>query len=101
MATRTDLRSALMTLEKQYWHAIMKQDAAAAASLSHDPCVVVGAQGIMGPARRQMALRAPHGKAWPAIRSAGADRRTSATRRSPAAIWGGRPRRPVWWHLAR
>lgn len=32
-------------LERQYWNAIRDKDAAAATSLSDDPCVVVGAQG--------------------------------------------------------
>lgn len=36
----------LMTLEKKYWKAIKDKDPKTAASLSLDPCVVVGAQGI-------------------------------------------------------
>lgn len=36
----------LMGLERQYWNAIKNKDAKTAASLSGDPCVVVGAQGI-------------------------------------------------------
>ncbi len=32
-------------LERKYWNAIRDRDSAAAASLSDDPCVVVGAQG--------------------------------------------------------
>jgi ketosteroid isomerase-like protein len=36
----------LMTMEKKYWNAIRDKDSKAAAALSMDPCVVVGAQGI-------------------------------------------------------
>ncbi|MDF3032113.1 MAG: hypothetical protein K0R03_2671 [Moraxellaceae bacterium] len=36
----------LMALEKKYWNAIKDKDPKTAASLSLDPCVVVGAQGI-------------------------------------------------------
>lgn len=36
----------LLALEKRYWNAIMARDAATAASLSDDHCVVVGAQGV-------------------------------------------------------
>lgn len=36
----------LQALETRYWQAIKDQDADTAASLSEDPCLVVGAQGI-------------------------------------------------------
>jgi hypothetical protein len=36
----------LMALEKKYWNAIKDKDSSTAASLSNDPCVVVGAQGV-------------------------------------------------------
>ena len=36
----------LLALEKQYWNAIKDKDPATATSLSDDPCVVVGAQGV-------------------------------------------------------
>lgn len=36
----------LLALEKQYWNAIKEKDAATATSLSDEPCVVVGAQGV-------------------------------------------------------
>lgn len=36
----------LLALEKQYWNAIKAKDAATAASLSDETCVVVGAQGV-------------------------------------------------------
>ena len=35
----------LEDLERKYWNAIRDKDTAAAASLSDDPCTVVGAQG--------------------------------------------------------
>ena len=41
-----ELAKVLMALERQYWNAIKNKDAKTAASLSSDPCVVVGAQGI-------------------------------------------------------
>jgi len=46
MQTAQDIRTELVGLEKQYWNAIKTRDASTAASLSHDPCVVVGAQGV-------------------------------------------------------
>src|SRR2546430_15746450 len=36
----------LLTLERQYWTAIKDRNAAAAAAMSDEPCVVVGAQGV-------------------------------------------------------
>lgn len=36
----------LLALEKQYWNAVKEKDSATAASLSDDPCVIVGAQGV-------------------------------------------------------
>jgi hypothetical protein len=36
----------LFTLEQKYWNAIRDRDSSTAASLSSDPCVVVGAQGV-------------------------------------------------------
>ena len=41
-----ELAKVLMALERQYWNAIKNKDAEAATSLSSDPCMVVGAQGI-------------------------------------------------------
>lgn len=46
MQTAENIRSELMALEKKYWNAIKAQDSSTAASLSSDPCVVVGAQGV-------------------------------------------------------
>ena len=36
----------LMELEQRYWNAIRDRDGKTAASLSDDPCVVVGASGV-------------------------------------------------------
>jgi hypothetical protein len=36
----------LVRLEERYWNAIKEKDSSTAASLSSDPCVVVGAQGV-------------------------------------------------------
>lgn len=46
MESSDALASELMSLERKYWTALMNRDARTAASLSDDPCVVVGAQGI-------------------------------------------------------
>ena len=46
MQSAQEIRTELVGLEKQYWNAIKARDASTAASLSHDPCVVVGAQGV-------------------------------------------------------
>jgi hypothetical protein len=37
---------ALLTLEKKYWAALKARDSSTAASLSDEPCVVVGPQGV-------------------------------------------------------
>jgi ketosteroid isomerase-like protein len=36
----------LIALEQKYWNAIRDRDSATATSLSSDPCVVIGAQGV-------------------------------------------------------
>ena len=36
----------LFALETKYWTAVKERDSSTAASLSSDPCVVVGAQGV-------------------------------------------------------
>jgi uncharacterized protein (TIGR02246 family) len=36
----------LLDLEKRYWDAIKDKDAVVATQLSHDPCIVTGAQGV-------------------------------------------------------
>jgi len=46
MATQTKLADELLELEKQYWMALKNQDFEAAMKLTHDPCIVTGAQGI-------------------------------------------------------
>jgi ketosteroid isomerase-like protein len=45
----------LLALEQRYWNAIKAKDAATATSLSADPCIVVGAQGIGEVARDNLA----------------------------------------------
>jgi hypothetical protein len=46
MKTTQGIGAELVGLEKQYWNAIKDRDVSTAAALSHDPCVVVGAQGV-------------------------------------------------------
>ena len=46
MQSKDALKKELMSLERQYWSAIKNKDASKAVSLSDDPCVVVGAQGV-------------------------------------------------------
>jgi hypothetical protein len=36
----------MLALEKRYWTALKKKDAADAMRLTHDPCVVTGPQGV-------------------------------------------------------
>ena len=36
----------LLALEERYWQAIKDKDAATAASLSDEPCIITGAQGV-------------------------------------------------------
>ena len=45
MATKA-IEKELLTLEKKYWQAIKDKDFEAAMSLTDDPCIVSGAQGI-------------------------------------------------------
>lgn len=40
------IKQELLALEKQYWNAVKEKDSATATSLSDDPCMVVGAQGV-------------------------------------------------------
>jgi hypothetical protein len=42
----TTIEQELLTLEKRYWQALKEQDLATALSLTDDPCIVVGAQGV-------------------------------------------------------
>src|SRR5262249_40276953 len=46
MLQEVEVVSDLVTLEERYWNAIREGDSATAASLSDDPCLVVGAQGV-------------------------------------------------------
>jgi len=51
----TTTKQELLALEKQYWNAIREKDSATASSLSDDPCVVVGAQGVGEMGKSQLA----------------------------------------------
>jgi hypothetical protein len=44
--THPSLEQELLTLETRYWEAVKNRDAATAARLSDDPCIITGAQGI-------------------------------------------------------
>ena len=46
METQAALKQELLALENRYWNAIKQKDAGVAVSLSDDPCLVVGAQGV-------------------------------------------------------
>ena len=45
MSTQT-VEQELEHLEKQYWNALKNNDVNAALRLTHDPCIVTGAQGV-------------------------------------------------------
>ncbi len=45
--TTATVEQELLELEKDYWRAIKDKDVEAAMRLSDDPCIVVGAQGIV------------------------------------------------------
>lgn len=53
----------LVALENKYWDAIKKRDAATATSMSDDPCVVVGAQGV-GQVTRETLSKMLKGASW-------------------------------------
>ena len=40
------IEAQLLSLEKEYWKAIMDRDVQAAMRLTDDPCIVTGAQGV-------------------------------------------------------
>ena len=46
MEQHAALHQELLALEHRYWNAIKEKNAAVAARLSDDPCIVVGAQGV-------------------------------------------------------
>ncbi len=46
MATKNTETDELLGLERRYWDALKNRDAATAAELSDDPCVIAGAQGV-------------------------------------------------------
>ena len=45
MATTTAERD-LLALERKYWQALKDKDLDAALELTHDPCIITGAQGV-------------------------------------------------------
>ena len=45
MATKT-IEKELLTLERRYWKALKERDLDTALSLTDDPCIVVGSQGV-------------------------------------------------------
>ena len=55
VAVEPKIASDLLTLERQYWNAIRENDVSTATSLSDDPCVVVGAQGVAEVDRKTLA----------------------------------------------
>ncbi len=55
MEQQDALKQELLALENRYWNAIKQKDAQVAASLSDDPCIVVGAQGVGEIDRRALA----------------------------------------------
>ena len=46
MSSENIARDDLLALERRFWDAIKAKDSATAVSLSDDPCVVVGPQGV-------------------------------------------------------
>ncbi len=46
MSSENIARDDLLALERKFWDAIKAKDSATAVSLSDDPCVVVGPQGV-------------------------------------------------------
>lgn len=52
--SRTALEQELLALENQFWQAIKDKNAAAAALLSDDPCLITGAQGVNRVDRKAM-----------------------------------------------
>ncbi len=49
------LKEDLVTLEKQFWQAMVDRDTDAALKLTNDPCIVAGAQGCRASARKNSA----------------------------------------------
>ena len=47
------IENELLDLERQYWQALKDRDVAAALRLTHDPCIVAGAQGVASIGREQ------------------------------------------------
>lgn len=55
MQPEASIRNELVALEKRYWNALREKDSSTATSLSDDPCVVVGAQGVSQIDKKTMA----------------------------------------------
>lgn len=55
MEQQAALKQELLALENRYWNAIKQKDSEVAVSLSDDPCLVVGAQGVGEIDRSQLA----------------------------------------------
>ena len=50
----TTIEQELLALEKRFWQAQKDKDGAAAAELTDEPCLIVGAQGVMEIDRRSL-----------------------------------------------
>jgi len=62
MANRS-VEAELLDLERRYWDAIKEKDAVVATQLTHDPCIVTGAQGVSTLDRDSLA-RMMEGAPW-------------------------------------
>ena len=52
---KPDVVNELVDLEKRYWGAMQEKDAVVAMQLTHDPCIVTGAQGVSALDRESLA----------------------------------------------
>lgn len=43
---QSEVATELIALEKQFWNAMKDKDAVGAMRLTHDPCILTGAQGV-------------------------------------------------------
>ena len=62
MQSKTNVDDKLKALETQYWSAIKDRDSSAAALLSAEPCLVVGAQGVAELDRKTLARTLDEGR---------------------------------------
>jgi len=51
-----NVENELVELEKRYWTAIQDKDPVVALQLTHDPCIVTGAQGVASLDRDKLAM---------------------------------------------